>query len=155
MREKKRFGFRTTEVVHDKLNINDRRVNLQLTHYYEFDPRNGIAVTSDRMRQDIIMMKRVGINGVIADGFPLSDDFLNLCDQYGMYVICSSASIYMRDYVESVEPSFCCNGVYRIYNFDPDKAAGTNMCMMIDDTRLWVLRGRRPHNRQKQDFKGD
>lgn len=137
--KKKRFGFRTTEVVHDKLNINDRRVNLQLTHYYEFDPRNGIAVTSDRMRQDIIMMKRVGINGVIADGFPLSDDFLNLCDQYGMYVICSSASIYMRDYVESAmnHPSVVMWGIQN-YNFDPDKAAGVkHECMMIDDTRPW------------------
>lgn len=40
--KKKRFGFRTTEVVHDKLNINDRRVNLQLTHYYEFDPETAL-----------------------------------------------------------------------------------------------------------------
>ena len=99
--KKKRFGFRTTEVVHDKLNINDRRVTLQLTHYYEFDPAEGIAVPQDRIRQDIIMMKRVGINGVIADGFPLSDDFLNLCDQYGMYVIATSYPSVMRDYVES------------------------------------------------------
>ena len=137
--KKKRFGFRTTEVVHDKLNINDRRVTLQLTHYYEFDPAEGIAVPQDRIRQDIIMMKRVGINGVIADGFPLSDDFLNLCDQYGMYVIATSYPSVMRDYVESAmnHPSVVMWGVQN-YNFDPDHASGAKHgCMLIDDTRPW------------------
>ncbi|MBQ1247887.1 MAG: hypothetical protein IIX95_07615, partial [Clostridiales bacterium] len=73
--KKKRFGFRTTEIVQDKLNVNDRRVNLMLVKYYKFDPQSGIAIPQDRMRQDIILMKRAGINGVIADGMPLSDEF--------------------------------------------------------------------------------
>ena len=129
--KKKRFGFRTTEIVQDKLNINDRRVNLNLVKYYEFDPQNGIAVSLDRMRQDIILMKRAGINGVIADGMPLSDDFLNLCDQYGMYVIATSSVLYMRDYVESAmnHPSVVMWG-FQKYNFNYE-------CTMIDDTRRW------------------
>ena len=137
--KKKRFGFRTTEVVHDKLNVNDRRVTLNLTHYYEFDPVGGISVPQDRMRQDIILMKRIGINGVIADGFPLSDDFLNLADQYGMYVIATSHYSFMKDYIESAmnHPSIVMWGVQDA-GFDHDKALSVkHQCLMIDDTRPW------------------
>ena len=137
--KKKRFGFRTTEIVQDKLNINDRRVNLNLVKYYEFDPQNGIAVSLDRMRQDIILMKRAGINGVIADGMPLSDEFLNLCDQYGMYVIATSSVLYMRDYVESAmnHPSVVMWG-FQKYNFNYELAHRIkHECIRIDDTRRW------------------
>ena len=58
--KKKRVGFRTVEIVQGKLNINDRRITLNLVKYYEFDPKGGIAVPQDRMRQDIILMKRAG-----------------------------------------------------------------------------------------------
>jgi len=137
--KKKRFGFRTTEIVQDKLNVNDRRVNLMLVKYYEFDPQGGIAVPQDRMRQDIILMKRAGINGVIADGMPLSDEFLNLCDQYGMYVIATSADFYMRDYVEACmnHPSVVMWGI-QTYNFNSETAQRVkHECMLIDDTRPW------------------
>ncbi len=137
--KKKRFGFRTTEIVQDKLNINDRRVNLMLVKYYEFDPQNGIAVSLDRMRQDIILMKRAGINGVIADGVPLSDEFLNLCDQYGMYVIATSADFYMRDYVESAmnHPSVVMWG-FQKYHFNYELAHRVkHECLRIDNTRPW------------------
>ena len=137
--KKKRFGFRTTEIVQDKLNVNDRRVNLMLVKYYEFDPQGGIAVPQDRMRQDIILMKRAGINGVIADGMPLSDEFLNLCDQYGMYVIATAADFYMRDYVEACmnHPSVVMWG-FQKYNFDHETAQRVkHECLLIDDTRPW------------------
>ena len=146
--KKKRFGFRTTEIVQDKLNVNDRRVNLMLVKYYEFDPQGGIAVPQDRMRQDIILMKRAGINGVIADGMPLSDEFLNLCDQYGIYVIATAADFYLRDYVESCmnHPSIVIWGVQR-YNFNPETALRVkHECLLIDDTRPWYCEVTRPVN---------
>ncbi len=144
--KKKRFGFRTTEIVQDKINVNDRRVNLMLVKYYEFDPQGGIAVPQDRMRQDIILMKRAGINGVIADGMPLSDEFLNLCDQYGMYVIATSADFYMRDYVESCmnHPSIVMWGIQK-YNYNPETALRFKQeCTLIDDTRPWYCEVTKP-----------
>ena len=137
--KKKRFGFRTIEIVQGKLNINDRRINLNLVKYYEFDPKGGIAVPQDRMRQDIILMKRAGINGVIAGGFALSDEFLNLCDQYGIYVIATAADFQMRDYVEAamIHPSIIMWG-FQDCRFHLEKAVRVkHECMLIDDTRPW------------------
>ena len=149
--KKKRFGFRTAEIVQGKLNINDRRINLTLVKYYEFDPKGGIAVPQDRMRQDIILMKRAGINGVIADGFPLSDEFLNLCDQYGIYVIATAADFQMRDYVEAAmnHPSVVMWG-FQDYNFNTEKAVRTkHECMLIDDTRPWYCAADRKQRKSK------
>lgn len=149
--KKKRFGFRTVQIVQGKLNINDRRINLTLVKYYEFDPKGGIAVPQDRMRQDIILMKRAGINGVIADGFPLSDEFLNLCDQYGIYVIATAADFQMRDYVESAmnHPSIVMWG-FQDYNFNPEKAVRVkHECMLIDDTRPWYCAADRKQRKGK------
>lgn len=149
--KKKRFGFRTVQIVQGKLNINDRRINLTLVKYYEFDPKGGIAVPQDRMRQDIILMKRAGINGVIADGFPLSDEFLNLCDQYGIYVIATAADFQMRDYVESAmnHPSIVMWG-FQDYNFNSEKAVRVkHECMLIDDTRPWYCAADRKQRKGK------
>jgi hypothetical protein len=145
--KKKRFGFRTIQIIQGKLNINDRRINLQLVKYYEFDPKGGIAVPQDRMRQDIILMKRAGINGVIADGFPLSDEFLNLCDQYGIYVIATAADFQMRDYVEACmnHPSIVMWG-FQNYNFNSEKAVRVkHECLLIDDTRPWYCAVEKKH----------
>ena len=149
--KKKRFGFRTIQIVQGKLNINDRRINLNLVKYYEFDPKGGIAVPQDRMRQDIILMKRAGLNGVIADGFPLSDEFLNLCDQYGIYVIATAADFQMRDYVESAmnHPSIVMWG-FQDYNFNSEKAVRVkHECMLIDDTRPWYCAADRKQRKAK------
>lgn len=137
--KKRRFGFRTTEVILDKLNINERRVPLMLTKYYEFDPQNGIAVPLSRMRQDVILMKRCGINGIIVQAFPVSDMLLNLCDQYGLYVFAMADRRYMFDYVEThmIHPSIVCWG-FPNYKFDIEKCKTIkNQCEVVDDTRPW------------------
>ena len=137
--KKKRFGFRTTEIYTGKVNINDRRVPLMLTRYYEFDPMGGIAVPLDRMRQDIILMKRCGINGVISQGFPASDEFLNLCDQYGIYVIASADRKIMEDYVSSVQdhPSVIMWAL-NDYGFNANEYLNIkSRCTQLDDTRPW------------------
>ncbi|MBO7425949.1 MAG: hypothetical protein J6U23_09735 [Clostridiales bacterium] len=146
--KKRRFGFRTAEVILDKLNINDRRIPLMLTRYYEFDPQNGIAIPISRMRQDIVLMKRCGINGIIVSSFPANDMLLNLCDQYGIYVFAMSDSRYMFDYVEAHmnHPSIVCWG-FPNYNYDYNRCKTIkNQCEVVDDARPWYC---------EKDQKGD
>ena len=139
--KKKRFGFRETKIVHNKININDRRINLLGVKYYEFDPKTGITVSIDRMRQDIILMKRCGLNAILCSGYPVSDELLNLCDQYGIYVIATAASRYMRDYIEAAmnHPSVIVWGIQN-FNFVQEKAVKCKEeCTLIDDTRPWYI----------------
>ena len=67
------------------------------------------------------------------------DEFLNLCDQYGMYVIATSADFYMRDYVESAmnHPSVVMWG-FQKYHFNYELAHRVkHECLRIDNTRPW------------------
>lgn len=137
--KKRRFGFRTTEVILDKLNINERRVPLTITKYYEFDPDMGVSVPLERMRQDIILMKRCGINTIMVQAFPASTKLLNLCDQYGIYVFALGYANIMYDYVEECtpHPSVVCYG-FPPYSLDVNNATKVkNQCELLDNTRPW------------------
>lgn len=138
--KKKRFGFRTAEILADKFHINDVPVKLNLVRYCEFDPKGGISVPLGRFRQDIILMKRCGINAVIGEGFPLSDEFLNLCDQYGMYVIACADRKLMRDYAESAVNHPCvvmwAFSDYR-YNHDKCLKVKNEIKSEVDHSRAW------------------
>lgn len=138
--KKKRFGFRTAEILADKLHINDVPVKLNLVRYCEFDPKGGITVPIGRFRQDIILMKRCGINAVMGEGFPLSDEFLNLCDQYGLYVVACCDRKLMRDYVESAVNHPCVvMWAFNDYRFNKDKClkVKNEIKSEVDHNRAW------------------
>lgn len=137
--KKRRFAFRSVSLVQDKLNINDRRVNLRCVRYFEFDAEGGITVPRNVMRHDIILMKRAGINCLYCSGLPAGDELLDLCDQYGMYVIVSGTERVMEDCVETLmnHPSVVMWG-FADYRFDASKAAALKQKLKkIDDTRPW------------------
>jgi hypothetical protein len=137
--KKRRFGFRSTEIVMDKFNINDKTLPLKLVKYYEFDPQGGITVPLDRFRQDIMLMKRAGINGIITQGFPLSENMLNLCDEYGIYVIASCDRRFMADFVEHAmnHPSVIMYG-FNDWHFDAIECGKVKSKLLVtDDTRPW------------------
>ncbi len=137
--KKRRFGFRSSEIVMDKFSINDKTLPLKLVKYFEFDPNGGITVPLDRFRQDIMLMKRAGINGIITQGFPLSDSMLNLCDEYGIYVVASCDRRYMEDFVEHAmnHPSVIMYG-FGDWNFDAVECGKIkSRLLVIDDTRPW------------------
>ncbi len=137
--KKRRFGFRSTDIVANKFNINDKALPLLLVKYYEFDPKGGITVSVERFRQDVVLMKRCGINGIISQGFPLSETMLNLCDQYGLYVIAMTDKRFMRDYIESSmnHPSVIMWG-FNDYDFkSADCLKVKSDCKVLDSTRPW------------------
>ncbi len=99
--KKRRLGFRTTDLVQGKFNVNDRKVKLNCVKYCEFDSKGGITVPVEVMRRDILLMKCCGINTVVCRNFPPCEDFVYLCDQYGIYVILLSNKYFIKDTVKS------------------------------------------------------
>ncbi len=137
--KKRRFGFRSTEIVKGKFSINDKTLPLLLVKYYEFDPKGGITVSIDRFRQDVILMKRCGINGIITQGFPISETMLNLCDQYGLYVVALCDRSFMRDYMEFAmnHPSVIMWG-FNDYGYNQADCLRTKSELkVLDSTRPW------------------
>jgi beta-galactosidase len=82
-----RIGFRTVRVADGLLTVNGRRVLLRGVNRHEFHPDRGRAVTEQDMLDDVLLMKRHNINAVRASHYPPHPRFLELCDEYGLYVM--------------------------------------------------------------------
>lgn len=86
--QKRKIGFRCVKEVDGKVFINDAFVPLKASRYFMFDPRGAIAVPPEQMLRDILLMKRAHLNTVLMTYFPADPQFFDLCDRYGIYVIC-------------------------------------------------------------------
>ena len=82
-----RIGFRAVAVADGLLTVNGRRVLLRGANRHEFHPDRGRAVDEATMLADVLLMKRHNLNAVRASHYPPHPRFLELCDEYGLYVV--------------------------------------------------------------------
>lgn len=83
-----RFGFRTFEVRRgDSLFVNGRRVVLKGVNRHSFWPESGRCLSKDVHRLDIETMKDMNMNAVRMSHYPPDAEFLDLCDELGLYVL--------------------------------------------------------------------
>jgi beta-galactosidase len=82
-----RVGFRTVRIADGLLTVNGRRVLLRGVNRHEFHPDRGRAVTEQDMLDDVLLMKRHNVNAVRTSHYPPQPRFLELCDEYGLYVV--------------------------------------------------------------------
>ncbi|MFI6697737.1 glycoside hydrolase family 2 TIM barrel-domain containing protein [Streptomyces sp. NPDC050509] len=85
--QRTRIGFRQVEYGPGRFTVNGAPVMLRGTNRHESDPDHGQAVREERMVQDIVLMKRHNINAVRTSHYPNHPRWLELCDEYGLYVI--------------------------------------------------------------------
>ncbi|MBO5213809.1 MAG: RICIN domain-containing protein [Clostridia bacterium] len=88
----KRIGFKTVGVSMDDSGrqtfvLNGTPVTLRGILYNENSAVSGMAVSREEMISDIKLMKELNVNAVRSPGRPLSEEFISLCDEYGLYVI--------------------------------------------------------------------
>jgi beta-galactosidase len=82
-----RIGFRTVRIDDGILTVNGRPVLFRGVNRHEFHPDRGRAVTEEDMLDDVRLMKQHNINAVRTSHYPPHPRFLELCDEYGLYVI--------------------------------------------------------------------
>ncbi|MCX5757874.1 MAG: hypothetical protein NTU83_05095, partial [Candidatus Hydrogenedentes bacterium] len=81
-----RIGFRQVALMDDRICVNGQPVWIKGVNRHEFDPDRGKAVTRESMIQDIVLMKRFNINAVRTSHYTNDPIWLDLCDEYGIYV---------------------------------------------------------------------
>jgi len=80
-------GFRNFEFVDNgPFMFNGKRLLLQGTHRHEDHAGVGNAMTEDMMREEMIMMKEMGVNFIRLGHYQQSRIILNLCDSLGILV---------------------------------------------------------------------
>lgn len=82
-----KFGFRKIEIRDGIIFFNGEKIVFKGTNRHEFDCRTGRYMTEEVMISDILQMKQNNINAVRTSHYPNCPRWLELCDEYGLYVI--------------------------------------------------------------------
>jgi beta-galactosidase len=82
-----RVGFRTVEMVDRSLLVNGKRVFLKGVNRHEHNATQGHVLSREDMRKDMEMMKKLNINAVRHSHYPPDPYWMELCDEYGLYVV--------------------------------------------------------------------
>ena len=82
----KRIGFRHIDIRDGQLRLNGNPMEIRGVNRHEHSMLGGHYITPDEMRQDIAMMKEMGINAVRTSHYPNDELWYDLCDSAGIYV---------------------------------------------------------------------
>lgn len=87
-----RVGFRKIELKKElgQIWVNGKPVLFKGTDRHEMDPLTGYVVSRERMIQDIRIMKENNLNAVRTCHYPDSPEWYELCDEYGIYLVCEA-----------------------------------------------------------------
>lgn len=85
-------GFRKIELKKDlgQIWVNGKPVLFKGANRHEMDPLTGYVITRERMLQDIRVLKENNLNAVRTCHYPDDPLWYELCDQYGIYLVCEA-----------------------------------------------------------------
>ncbi len=81
------IGFRTIEIKHGLLLVNGVTIKIKGVNRHEHDMYNGKVITVESMVNDIRLFKQYNINAMRCSHYPNREEWYDLCDKYGIYLI--------------------------------------------------------------------
>ncbi|MGN0468270.1 MAG: glycoside hydrolase family 2 TIM barrel-domain containing protein [Acutalibacteraceae bacterium] len=82
-----KVGFRKVEIKGNVVYLNGKRLVLKGVNRHEFSCDSGRTLSYQTMLDDIKTLKANNVNAVRTSHYPNSQDWYDLCDEYGLYVI--------------------------------------------------------------------
>ena len=82
----KRIGFRHIDIRDGQLRVNGRPMEIRGVNRHEHSIYGGHYITPEEMRQDVALMKELGVNAVRTSHYPNDELWYDLCDSAGIYV---------------------------------------------------------------------
>lgn len=80
-------GFLSVETKDKQLLVNGVAPVIKGVNFEEFDPRTGNVLSKDKVRQELLRMRLMGVNAIRTGGYPLPSFFYELTDSIGFYVV--------------------------------------------------------------------
>lgn len=81
------IGIRRAEIDGSVLKINGVPVKLKGVNRHDFNAKTGYVCSYGQLREDLLMMKTHNVNAVRTSHYPNAPQFLELCDEIGLYCI--------------------------------------------------------------------
>jgi hypothetical protein len=128
---RQRFGFREISVKGTQLHVNGQSIKLRGACRHDIHPLLGRSTTPEQDREDVLLAKEANVNFIRTSHYPPSREFLEYCDQYGVYVEEETAICFVGPFRE---------GVYKAAGSSQDDGAFTErylsqLAEMIDRDR--------------------
>lgn len=82
-----RVGFRQSEIKGNQILFNGKKLMIKGVNRHEFDPDLGQVMTRESMIADIKLMKQNNINAVRTCHYPNVNEWYDLADEYGLYIL--------------------------------------------------------------------
>ncbi len=82
-----KMGFRSVEIKRGQLLVNGVPITLKGVNMQEHNPETGHVMTEELMMKDILLMKQNNINAVRTSHYPQPERWVELCDEYGIYLV--------------------------------------------------------------------
>ncbi len=83
----RKIGFRNIELKNGMLLINGVAIKIKGVNRHEHDMYKAKVISYQSMIDDIKLMKQYNVNAVRTSHYPNREEWYELCDQYGLYVI--------------------------------------------------------------------
>lgn len=82
-----KVGIRSIEVKDGIMLLNHRPVKLLGVNRHDSSPTSGYTVSREHAKRDLLMMKENNINAIRTSHYPNAPWFVQMCSEYGFYVI--------------------------------------------------------------------
>ncbi|MBR5064166.1 MAG: DUF4981 domain-containing protein [Bacteroidales bacterium] len=82
----KRIGFKKTEIRDGVFYLNGQPVKVSAECSHMQHPEMGHAMTEEVIRRDMEILKQFNFNGVRTSHYPPVNEYLDLADEYGLYI---------------------------------------------------------------------
>jgi len=148
---RKNIGFKHIEIKGNVFYFNNQNIKLLGVNHHDTNPKTGYVLTIDEMERDIQLIKEFNANCVRTSHYPPDPAFLDLCDEYGIYVVDEADIETHGCEVELKKPGACSHNpawqqhywdrVYRMFERDKNHPSIT----------MWSL-GNEAHGYKNQDY---
>jgi beta-galactosidase len=157
-----RIGFKETEIRNQVFYLNGKPVKLNGINSHMQHPKTGHSMDEATIRKDLSILKQFNINCVRTSHYPPVIKYLDLADEYGIYVVDETGDeAHATEYVSKNKDW---EGMYRerarkmvlrdrnhpcvlFWSAGNESGEGENICAVIDEgkkydkTRYWMYGG--------------
>ncbi len=157
-----KIGFKETEIRHQVFYLNGVPVKLNGINSHMQHPELGHTMNEETIRKDFNILKRFNINCVRTSHYPPVNRYLELADEYGIYIVDETGDeSHATQYVSNLKEW---EGMYRerarkmvlrdrnhpsvlFWSAGNESGEGDNICSVIDEgkkydtTRYWMYGG--------------
>lgn len=148
---RKNIGFKNVEIIGNKFLFNNEPIKLLGVNHHDTNAKTGYAMSVEDMELDVSLVKQYNANCIRTSHYPPDPTFLDLCDEYGIYVIDEADIETHGCETELHKPGACSHNkdwqqhywdrVYRMYARDKNHPSIT----------MWSL-GNESHGYLNQDY---